>query len=208
MNVDIALTLKIVEILAVVAAALSGIIEARRKNMDIIGVYFVALVTAFGGGTVRDVLLNRSPLFWIEHGNYPLIILGLSLMAVIFFRHGIQEGRWLFWTMNILDALGLGLFATVGAEYAFHSRCNFFICTLMGVITGVFGGVIRDVLCNEIPSVFRRNTQLYATCAFVGANIYLLTFFATFNHGMAIIPGMLSTFFLRMLALKYNLKLP
>src|SRR5580700_7131152 len=128
--------------------------------MDIVGAAAVAFITAVGGGTVRDVLLGRYPIFWISDERYALGIFGLSVIAF----YSLRSARIASSAILIPDALGLGLFTVTGASYALADHTSLVIASLMGVITGIFGGVLRDVVCNEIPAVFAR-TQLYATCA-------------------------------------------
>ncbi len=194
-----------IEFVGVLAFACSGFIEARRKRMDFVGVFTVAFITAFGGGTLRDLLLDRRPLFWVENQEYPILIFALALIAVPLLRrlrHVVTE--------NILewaDALGLGLFSVTGTSLAFESGMPMFVCVMMGVVTGIFGGVLRDVICNEIPLVFRRS-QLYATCAFTGCWVYLGMSYFEFSDAAALSAGIISTFALRMLAVKFDLKLP
>ncbi|WP_305075088.1 trimeric intracellular cation channel family protein [Propionivibrio sp.] len=159
----------VIEAVGVFAFAFSGLVEARRRDMDLVGLFVVALVTAFGGGTLRDLLLDRTPLFWIEHDNYAVAILGMATVFALF----PVTGRFPPVVLLVADALGLGLFSVAGAGYALASGCSFFIAALMGVITGTFGGVIRDILCNELPSLFQQ-TPLYATCAFSGCYFYFL----------------------------------
>ncbi|MBP6637097.1 MAG: trimeric intracellular cation channel family protein [Sulfuritalea sp.] len=159
--------LAIIDAIGVFAFALSGLLEARRRDMDLVGLFVVALVTAFGGGTLRDLLLDRSPLFWIEHDIYAIAILGLSLAFALI----PATGRLSAGVLLAADAIGLGLFSVAGAGYALEAGTSLFIAALMGVMTGTFGGVIRDVLCNELPSLFRQ-TPLYATCAFAGCYLY------------------------------------
>ena len=158
-----------IEAVGVFAFALSGLLEARRRDMDLVGLFVVALVAAFGGGTLRDLLLDRSPLFWIEHDSYAIAILGLSTLFALL----PATGRLPPVVLLVADALGLGLFSVAGAGYALEAGTSLFIAALMGTITGTFGGVIRDVLCNELPSLFKQ-TPLYATCAFVGCYVYFL----------------------------------
>ena len=163
-----------IEAVGVFAFALSGLVEARRRDMDLVGLFVVALVAAFGGGTLRDLLLDRTPLFWIEHDSYAIAILGLSTIFALL----PATGRFPPIVLLIADALGLGLFSVAGAGYALEAGTSLFIAALMGTITGTFGGVIRDVLCNELPSLFQQ-TPLYATCAFAGCYFYfLLTYLA------------------------------
>lgn len=126
---------------------------------------FVALVTAFGGRTLRDLLLYRSPLFWIEYDFYVMAILSLAFALVP--GAGCVPPRVLL----AVDALGLGSFTIAGASCALEAGTSLFIAALMGVITETFGGVMRDILCNEVPALFRQS-PLYATCAFIGCPVY------------------------------------
>lgn len=163
--------MQIIEVLGIIAFAISGFIEAHRRRMDIVGVFTVAFITAFGGGTLRDILLDRRPLFWVEHQDYSLLVFVLSLIAVPLLRR--FDTRLPLRSIMIADAFGLGLFSISGASIASAMSMPIFVCVMMGVITGIFGGVLRDIVCNEIPLVFQP-TQLYATCAFIGSWAYLL----------------------------------
>ncbi|MDP2868065.1 trimeric intracellular cation channel family protein [Methyloversatilis sp.] len=159
-----------IEFAATLAFALSGFIEAARRRMDVVGVFAVAFITAFGGGTVRDVLLDRRPFFWVEHQAHVWLIFLLSLAAVPWLRA--RHHRFTERAILIPDALGLGLFTVTGVSLAYEAGMPVFVSAMMGVITGVFGGVMRDVICNEVPYVFRDHRP-YALCAFVGAWAYL-----------------------------------
>ncbi len=197
--------LQAVEACGIVAFACSGFIEARRKEMDLVGVFIVAFITAFGGGTLRDMLLDRRPLFWVEHQEYAILIFVLALLAWPFFSHlrsAVAEKA-----IVIADALGLGLFSAVGASLALDAQMPIFICAMMGVTTGVFGGVLRDVLCNEIPMVFRCG-QLYATCSFVGCWVYLVLELLDVSSALALIASIVVTSMMRLLAVRLDLRLP
>jgi uncharacterized membrane protein YeiH len=198
--------IKTVEITGTFAFALSGIIEARKKGMDIVGVYAVAMITAFGGGTLRDFILDRHPLFWVEHYWYPIIFLALSLLGGFITKQVTEHGKAMSLVL-LLDALGLGLFSATGASLAHQAGLHPFIAALLGVTTGVFGGVLRDIICNEIPAVFQR-TELYATCAFAGAWCYLAVMQITGNDVFAAVTCISVTFVLRMFAIRYKIKLP
>lgn len=163
--------IKIIEILAILVGAFSGFIEARSKKMDIVGVFTVAFITAFGGGTLRDILLDKRPLFWVTHQEYAILIFVLALVAVPLIRtlRKIVSERLIV----VADALGLGLFSIAGVAEAQTAGMPIFIASMMGVITGIFGGVLRDIVCNEIPMVFR-DGRPYAICAFAGCWMYLL----------------------------------
>lgn len=199
--------LKTIEILGIFAFAITGIIEARRKQMDIIGTYSVAMVTAFGGGTLRDVLINRYPLFWMENYNYPVMILALAVISVFVLRKSVSFSKPVLLSLGLLDALGLGLFSAVGTSYALSAGVFWFNAVLIGVITGVFGGVMRDVICNEVP-VFFKQSQLYATCSFIGALVFviLLNYFPE-SSLVPLLSSISAAFVLRVISIKYNIQL-
>lgn len=199
--------LKTIEILGIFAFAITGIIEARRKQMDIIGTYSVAMVTAFGGGTLRDVLINRYPLFWMENYNYPIMILALAVISVFVLRKSVSFSKPVLLSLGLLDALGLGLFSAVGTSYALSAGVFWFNAVLIGVITGVFGGVMRDVICNEVP-VFFKQSQLYATCSFIGALVFviLLNYFPE-SSLVPLLSSISAAFVLRVISIKYNIQL-
>lgn len=197
--------LQVVEACGIIAFACSGFVEARRKDMDLVGVFIVAFVTAFGGGTLRDMLLDRRPLFWVEHQEYAILVFVLALLAGPFLPHlrsAVAEK-----TIVVADALGLGLFSAVGTSLALEAQMPVFICVMMGVTTGIFGGVLRDVLCNEIPMVFRRE-QLYATCSLLGCAVYMLLEWLDMTSAVALIASILVTSVLRLLAVRMNWRLP
>jgi len=184
--------IRTIEVLGIIAFAITGILQARKKGMDLVGVYAVAMITALGGGTLRDLILDRRPLFWVEHYSYPILLLILSVLMTV---------------ILVLDAFGLGLFSASGASLANHAGYHPFISALLGVITGVFGGVLRDIICNEIPYVFSR-TELYATCAFAGAWAYLAISAVTGNEVTAVIACIVVTVVTRLLAIRYKIRLP
>ena len=198
--------IRTIEVMGIIAFALTGIYEARKKGMDIIGVYAVAMITAFGGGSLRDVILNRHPLFWIEHYGYAMLLFALSVVTVLAVRNFFASNRFTR-AVLVLDALGLGLFSASGTSVAREAGSHWFIATLLGVTTGVFGGVMRDIICNEIPHVFTR-TELYATCALAGACAYLLVLAAAGSEIAAVLACIAVTFTLRMLAVRYQIRLP
>lgn len=156
----------VIEAAATIAFALSGLLEAARKRLDAVGVCIVAGLAAFGGGTLRDMLLDRRPFFWVQHAGWLWALLGLCILAMLFMRarHFDPTARAMQWP----DALGLGLFTASGTQIALGTGAPAIVAVLMGVITAVFGGVLRDIVCNEIPSAFRDHRP-YAVCAFAGA---------------------------------------
>lgn len=156
------------ETLAVVVSAIYGVLLASRQGMDIMGVSTVAFAVAFGGGTLRDLFLDRHPLFWIGNPHYPVIVFAISLLSGLIVSH-IGRIRPL---LPLPDALGMALFTLTGTAYALEAGTTPFVAATMGVITGTFGGVLGDVLCNEVPTLFVPS-PLNATCGFAGAWLYL-----------------------------------
>lgn len=197
--------LQVIETLGIVAFAFSGFVEARRKDMDLVGVFTVAFITAFGGGTLRDLLLDRRPLFWVEHQEYSLLVFALTLVISPFVRH--LQFSFSERLIVVADALGLGLFSAVGASLAQDLGMPIFVAAMMGVITGIFGGVLRDVLCNEIPLVFRRG-HLYATCSFIGCWVYLLLDLFNVPEAVSLFSSIFVTVAFRLAAVRFNLRLP
>jgi uncharacterized membrane protein YeiH len=187
---------------AVAVNALTGVLDAGRKNMDLIGVVMVGCATALGGGTVRDVLLDRK-VFWINDQTY-LIVALLTTLVIFFAVRGLRLPQRLF---LIPDAIGLALFTAVGTQIALEWQAPWLVASLLGVITGVVGGVLRDVLCNDVPLVFVRG-ELYASAAWAGA----LTLIALQNFGLspvlAACCGMAVTLLARLLAMAFRITLP
>jgi uncharacterized membrane protein YeiH len=188
--------------LAVTASAISGALEARRHHMDVVGATTVAFVTAFGGGSLRDLLLGRTPIFWLVD---PWLSIATFIVAIFsFYLIDHFSEKLLF----IPDALGLGFFSVLGAAYALQMELPLLIASLMGVVTGVFGGILRDVLCNKIPNIFQRDTELYATCSFAGAWAFIILVSLDVNSSAASWIGTGIVVALRILAVRFKLTLP
>ena len=194
-----------IEVAATVAFALSGILEATRRRMDIVGVFSVAFASAFGGGTLRDLLLDRRPLFWVQNPEYIWLVLAMALAAPLLLRA--MRHQRVDRVMEAADALGLGLFAISGASLAMVAGMPAVVSVLMGAITAVCGGVLRDVLCNEIPRVFHDHVP-YTLCAFIGAALFLAL------HAQGVAPtvstgaGIAVTSGLRLLAVARGWRIP
>ncbi len=167
MNQEQDIILLIIELLGTVAFAISGIRLAAAKNFDWFGAYVVGLVTAIGGGTLRDLLLDVPP-FWMQSGMY-LGVTFISLVTVIIFRRALVKGMR---TIFLFDAIGLGLFVIVGMEKSLAEGYPYWVAIVMGIITGSFGGVTRDILINEEPLFFRKD--IYATACLAGGVVYWL----------------------------------
>ncbi|MFZ5576343.1 MAG: trimeric intracellular cation channel family protein [Pseudomonadota bacterium] len=187
---------------AVAVNALTGVLDAGRKQMDLIGVMMVGSATALGGGTVRDVLLGR-PVFWISDQVYLIVALATTLV-VFFVVRGLRLPPRLF---LMPDALGLALFTVVGTQIALAWEAPWLVASLLGVITGVVGGVLRDVLCNEVPLIFVRG-ELYATAAWAGALALVALQALGVSPVVAAWAGMAIVLGVRLAAMAFRLTLP
>jgi uncharacterized membrane protein YeiH len=182
--------------------AASGVLAARDRDLDLLGVIVVAAITAIGGGTLRDLLLNRHPIFWITDTWYLIIIVLSALLTVVYVR---------IWppprvTILVADALGLALFALSGAQLAEAAGCTPLIVVLMGTMTGVTGGVLRDIITAQIPLILRR--EIYATAAIVGVAGYLALQTLGIPRSPAFWSGVFIVAVLRLLAIRWGLHLP
>jgi uncharacterized membrane protein YeiH len=189
-------------LLAVAVNALTGVLDAGRKQMDMIGVVMVGAATALGGGTVRDMLLGR-PVFWI--GDQVYLIVALATTFTVFFAvRGLHLPPRLF---LIPDALGLALFTIVGTQIALEWQAPWLAASLLGMITGVVGGVLRDVLCNEVPLIFVRG-ELYASAAWLGALMLVGLQALSVSPLIAAAAGMLTVLAIRLAAMAFRITLP
>ncbi|MGH8781309.1 trimeric intracellular cation channel family protein [Paraburkholderia sp.] len=193
------------EALAIFAYAISGFIEARTRRLDAVGTFLVAMATAFGGGTVRGVLLERRPFYWVEHQTYVIAIFVLSFFAPVVLKatSRVLSERALL----VADAIGLGLFSISGTSLALDAQMPWFTAAMMGVLTGVFGGVIRDVLCNEVPLILR-DSRPYATCAFAGCLLYLLLAYFDVDNVYSVLISTGFILFARLVTFKLDMRLP
>jgi uncharacterized membrane protein YeiH len=191
------------ELLGVAVFAISGALAAGRKSLDWLGVAVIAAVTAMGGGTVRDILLNRHPIAWIARPVYLVVCLVAAAVTLLYVRLRVPPFRALF----VADALGLAFFTIGGVQIAEQSGLSGLLAIIMGVITGVVGGVARDVLLAEIPFILRRG-ELYASAAIAGAALYLVLERAGMPRDAAAIAGMATVAFVRFAAIAYRIELP
>jgi uncharacterized membrane protein YeiH len=159
----------LLEHFAVAVCAITGVLAAKGKRVDLFGIVVLAVVTAVGGGTLRDVLLDISPVFWVADPNYLLTAVGVALATFLMSR----RGRWPMPILLVADAFGLALFTVIGVEKSLVVEAPRTVAVVLGVLTGVAGGILRDVLTGEIPLVFRKQINLYATAALAGATLYI-----------------------------------
>ena len=191
----------IIEIIGTMAFAISGIRLASAKKFDWFGAYVVGLVTAIGGGTLRDVLLDL-PAFWMQNSIY-LTVTALSLLFVIFF------GQYLIRLQNtffIFDTIGLALFVVVGIQKTLMVGYPFWVAIVMGTITGAFGGIIRDILINEEPLIFRKD--IYAMACVIGGIFYWLSYKIGLNDVITQSISAAMVIITRLVAVKYHMSLP
>lgn len=194
--------LYVLDLLGVAVFAVSGVLAAGRKGLDFLGVVVIATLTAVGGGTLRDLLLDRHPIFWIADPAYLFVIAAAALLTLIYVRLRAPPQNALL----VADALGLALFALSGAQIAESAGLSPAIVVLMGTMTGVAGGILRDVVCAEIPLILRRD--IYATAAITGVSLYLLAQALGIPRSWAFWAGMAVVVALRLLAMLRGWRLP
>ena len=170
------------EVVAVVLGAFSAMIMAAKKNLGFIGTYALAVIVSFGGGTIRDVLLDRRPFFWVSRWEY-LVVIFVLCIPFVYSRSVHTLAQRVVARAELIDALGLGFFAVVGCTLALEARQPVIVAILLGVVTATGGGIIGDILTNEIPSYFRHGA-LYTTAAFVGAATFVAL--RGFGDGIAV----------------------
>ena len=193
--------IEVIDLLGTFAFAISGIRLASGKNIDWFGAYVIGLVTAIGGGTIRDLLLDVKP-FWMLNASY-LLTTGVALLAVILFKEKLLRlGNTLF----MFDTIGLGLFTTVGVAKSFDAGLVFWVCIMMGAITGTVGGVIRDVLINEVPLLFRKD--IYALACIAGGLVFFVCYQFDFLVPVVELLAASTVIVIRLVAVKFHIQLP
>jgi uncharacterized membrane protein YeiH len=190
---------------ATLAFALSGVIEAARRRLDAVGVVVVAGLAAFGGGTLRDVLLDRRPFFWVTHTEllWGVLILGIVAMLVMRRRHLEPTERAMQWP----DAVGMGLFSASGTQMSLAMGQPPLVAVVLGMVTAVFGGVLRDIVCNDIPKVFRDHRP-YALFAFAGGWVLIALDHAGAPQWLGLVVAASVATSLRLLAMWQDWKIP
>ena len=193
----------VLEMLGVAVFAASGALAAGRKRLDLLGATVIAIVTAVGGGTLRDLLLNRHPISWIADPTYIAVAVAAAALMLFYARLRALPKN----SLAVADALGLALFSVNGAQVAEYVGLHALIAVIMGTMTGVAGGVLRDVLTAEIPLILRRG-ELYASAAIAGTSLYLVLEAAGVARDVAALAGMVAVAALRIAAVFWGLHLP
>jgi len=191
-----------IDILGTVAFAISGVLVAMNKRMDPFGILIIAFVTAVGGGTLRDILIGQTPVGWMKDMTFTYVILGSAVFAVL----ARNKINYLRTSLFLFDTIGIGLYTVVGVEKGISAGLHPIICIALGTISACFGGVIRDILCNEIPVIFRK--EIYATaCILGGLSYFLIRKLPLESDFVFIISGMI-VILVRLLAVKFKIALP
>ena len=191
-----------VYIIAITAEAMSGALAAGRRNMDFFGVAVIAFLTALGGGTVRDILLGNFPITWTQHPLYIYITITGGLAPIVLARFM----RHLHQLFLVLDAIGLVAFTVIGCNVALRLGYDTVVVVMAGIITGIFGGIIRDIMCNRMPQVLRH--ELYASVSLVVALLYLALRHQGVNESVNLLAAFSVGLLLRMSAIRWKLSLP
>ncbi|BCA96835.1 membrane protein [Legionella antarctica] len=189
-------------IMGICVEAVTGALAAGRKKMDFFGVMLIACITALGGGAVRDVLFNTYPLTWVAHPEY-LLYTSLCAILTIFIAHSLVRIMKVF---LILDALGLSTFVIIGTQKVLSHGMPASVAVISGMITGICGGMLRDILCNDIPLVLRK--ELYAVIALAGALLFITLAFFNVPQNISIIVTLVGIFTARILAIFFHIEIP
>jgi uncharacterized membrane protein YeiH len=188
----------LIDITGTLAFALSGALVAMNKKLDLFGVFIIAFVTALGGGTLRDIMIGKTPVGWMLDLNYVYAIISGFFLSILF-REKIDKHQK---TMFLFDSIGLGVFTLVGIEQGITIGLNPIICVALGTMTACFGGVIRDILCNEIPAIFQK--EIYATVCILGGTLFFILKELNINDNTLYLITSLSIIITRFMAVKFK----
>jgi len=191
-----------VDILGTIAFAISGVLVAMQKRMDPFGILIIAFVTAIGGGTLRDILIGITPVGWMKDMTFTYVILGSTVFAIIV-RNRINYLRT---SLFLFDTIGIGLYTVVGIEKGLNAGLHPIICIALGTISACFGGVLRDILCNEIPVIFRK--EIYATACILGGITYFAMRYLPIDNNLIFAIAGAVVITTRLLAVKFKISLP
>ncbi|MHA7831333.1 MAG: trimeric intracellular cation channel family protein [Flagellimonas sp.] len=194
--------LQTVDILGTVAFAISGVLVAMEKKLDLFGVLIIAFVTAIGGGTLRDLLIGNTPVGWMRDLTYVITIFISVVFAIIF----VNKLKYLRKSLFLFDTIGIGLYTMVGIEKGLEAELLPIMCIFLGTMTACFGGVTRDILCNEIPVIFRK--EIYATACILGGASYFLFMQFPIKDSYAYVAAIFVVIMLRLIAVKFDVRLP
>lgn len=192
----------LLDIFGTMAFAISGVLIAMNKKMDPFGIFIIAFVTAVGGGTLRDILIGVTPVSWMKDMNYTYVILFSTVLAVLIK----QKIYYLRTSLFLFDTIGIGLYTVVGVEKGISVELHPIICVALGTISACFGGVIRDILCNEIPVIFRK--EIYATACILGGFSYFALKNLPVDDNIIFLASGIIVIAIRLIAVKFKIALP
>lgn len=192
----------LLDVIGTMAFAISGVLTALNKKLDPFGVFIIAFVTAVGGGTLRDVLIGRTPVGWMQDLTYVYMI-SLGFFLALIFRKKLDRLRK---SLFLFDTIGLGVFTLIGLEKGIETGLHPIICIALGTMTACFGGVIRDILCNEIPIIFRR--EIYATICILGGIVFFALKYFNLNNDILYLVTSSVIISIRLMAVKFHWYLP
>ncbi|WP_282088753.1 trimeric intracellular cation channel family protein [Aquimarina algiphila] len=192
----------VLDILGTVAFAISGALSAMNRRFDLFGIFIIAFVTAIGGGTIRDILIGNTPVSWMQNITTMYLISGVTIFSIIF-RNKLD---YLKGSLFLFDTIGLGIFTITGVETGINAGLEPIVSIALGATTGCFGGVIRDILCNEIPVIFRK--EIYATASIAGGICFMVLYSLNLDQNITYISTALLIIIIRLLVVKYRVSLP
>ncbi|MGB5462159.1 MAG: trimeric intracellular cation channel family protein [Aureibaculum sp.] len=190
------------DILGTIAFAISGTLAAMHKRLDLFGVFIIAFVTAVGGGTLRDILIDKALVSWMQDLNYVYAIVVATIFAIIIRK----KITYLRSSLFLFDTIGLGIFTIIGTEIGIQQQLHPLITIILGTLTATFGGVLRDILCNEIPVIFKK--EIYAMACIAGSIVFIVLSNMEINTNTNYIITTLIVIIIRLLAVKFKLSLP
>jgi uncharacterized membrane protein YeiH len=192
----------LIEILGTFSFAVSGASVAIQKRLDVFGIIIIAFVTSIGGGTLRDMMIGNTPVEWLRDATTINVIVASTIGTILFGKYINKLNISLF----LFDSLGLGLFTFIGIQKGIETNFSPGVCVALGMLSGCFGGVIRDTLLNEIPLVFRK--EIYASTCILGGFLYFLLTYIGLENRIAQIIGIITIVLLRIVVVRFNLSLP
>ncbi|MFT5752945.1 MAG: putative membrane protein YeiH [Flavobacterium sp.] len=193
---------QILDVIGVLVFAISGVLSGLNKKLDAFGVFIIAFVTSLGGGTLRDILIGKMPVGWMVDLKY-LYLIVIAYFITVFFKKYLEKLRI---SLFLFDSIGLGVFTIIGIERGIEYGLHPIICIALGTLTASFGGVIRDILCNEIPIIFRK--EIYATVCILGGILFFVLQKINLNHDILYVITSLFMISFRLLSIKYKWCLP
>jgi uncharacterized membrane protein YeiH len=192
----------IIDIVGTAAFSISGVFAGMKKKLDLFGIFIVAFITAIGGGTIRDILIGDFPVSWMRTGNYSLVILVSAAVALLFYKVINNYEK----TLMLFDSIGLGFFTVLGIKKAMAFGFSPGLCVALGTITACFGGLIRDIILNEIPHILHK--EIYATACIIGGAVFLLLNRTSISPEIADVIVILLIVLIRLVAIRKNWSLP